>query len=637
MTSSVDLEKELFLEFLAEANDALAGQEERFILLEQEPNNLDNINAIFRSIHSVKGNAAFFQLTAIRSLSHKMETLLDELRNQKRRVTEKVISTLLEGMDLLKANLASQAGGQNNAPLTAKEETYLQKLEEFLRNVTPQALTEGILKALPAIVLKIKDDPTLQSHEGIHELLEVYSEYEKQLTEIAPASTTSLSSPNITVTPSQAADTTQTNKPVQSKKTMRIDEQTVDGFMYYIGELISSTEVFNFLQKKLENEKINPDTFREIKNAILAFNSLSKALQKNLMEIRKVPLKNLFAKAPRLVRDFSQNLGKEIQTVLVGENTTIDKSLLESLEDPFIHMIRNSMDHGLEKPEVRLEAGKNPKGTLKIEGSSDKNFLYLKISDDGAGIHPEKIKAHAIKKGIIKPEQAEKLTDKEAIQMIFLPGFSTAEKVSEVSGRGVGMDVVLSNIKRFKGTIDVASEVGQGTTITISLPLSVTLIVISGLVVKVGKENFIVPLDHVLEVAEPSSNMFSNITGNLEVIRYRDHVYPVVRLNKIFETSKATTTTDRHESMVIVEKDGTTLCLIVDQVIGLQQVVIKDIGEVFKKVHLILGGVILGDGRVGLVLDIKEIVENHEVTVPLEVQEELKAATQKSQIPPPVS
>ncbi|MCP5464143.1 MAG: chemotaxis protein CheA [Deltaproteobacteria bacterium] len=394
------------------------------------------------------------------------------------------------------------------------------------------------------------------------------------------------------------------------RKMMRVDESTVDGFMKYVGELIIASEVFNYIQKKLENETIDPQLSKEFKNANLSFNELSNDLQRSLMDIRRVPVKNLLSKAPRLVRDLSLSLSKEAKLETDGEEVKIDKSLVETLEDPLIHILRNSIDHGLETPEERTANGKDPCGTIRVEGFCDKKYFNLLIKDDGRGIDPEKIKKVAVKKGVISELEAAELSDQEAVNLIFAPGFSSAEEITQVSGRGVGMDVVLTNIKRSNGSVEVTSEIGKGTEILIRLPLTVTLIVINGLVVKTGDEFFIIPIESVKEVTQPTHEMLSTISGNNEVVRFREEVYPLIRVGELMKSRGFKANQELSEqTLVLIEKEDRKASLIVDELVGLQQVVLKNIGDEFKRVRFIQGGAILGDGRIGLVLDAKHLID----------------------------
>ncbi|MDR2460272.1 MAG: chemotaxis protein CheA [Deltaproteobacteria bacterium] len=393
----------------------------------------------------------------------------------------------------------------------------------------------------------------------------------------------------------------------QERKTMRISEEKVDGFMSYVGELIVTAETFNYLQKTIEQEKVNPNTIRAFKNANQAFRELSDELQESLMEIRRVPIKGIFQKVNMMARELSHQLGKRVKVVLEGQDVQLDKSIAESLEAPLVHVVRNSLDHGLEPAEQRAEAGKSPDGLLRVSASADKEFFYLVVEDDGMGIDPDKMRQVAVSKGTMSEAQAAALTDKEAIGLIFGAGFSTAKEITDVSGRGVGMDVVRTNINALNGSINVDSKVGSGTIITLKIPLSVTLQVIKALHVRVGQANFIISLDEILESLRPMPDELSTVEGRGLILNRRGQITPLIKLYEIFDLEP------EHPDpadglLVMVETPAGRYALLVDEVMGQQQVVVKELGEQFKRLNFLAGSALLGDGGLGLVLAADGIV-----------------------------
>lgn len=617
------MEMEILQGFLDEALDSLDELDEKFVQLETNPEDQENIDFIFRSIHSIKGNASFFNLNAIKTLSHKMENLLDEIRQKKRNVTSENVDLLLKGIDYLKSLFSELKETCQPSPLTEEHQKYLELLESILSEgqLSCQNIDE---KLLESFIQKINTSEEIKKIDWMQDLLEFLSGLKKSCQNVEASKEESdneqneinseqktIESENKIISEDQSKKQTKEEHSKKHKKnTMRIDEETIDGFMKYVGELIISSEVFNYLQKQLEGQKIDPSFAKEFKNANVAFNELSNDLQRSLMDVRKVSVKNLFSKIPRMVRDLVQTLNKDVDLELVGEDVRIDKSLLEVLEDPLVHMVRNSLDHGLEGTEERVNAGKDGKGKLKVEAACDKTFFYLKIIDDGRGIHPQKIKSIAIEKGVISKERANLMSDQDLIKLIFAPGFSSAEVVSEVSGRGVGMDVVLTNIKEVNGEIDVQSEVGQGTTIIIKLPLTMTLIVIPGLLICDHSQSYVLPLENVKEVTDFNEDMISSINGKSKVVTFREKVYPLVNLSELFRKESSVDTQEK--VLIFVEKAGVEMCLLVDRLEGLRQVVLKSIGDEFEYIETIAGAVILGDGRVGLVLDVLGIMNRFE-------------------------
>ncbi|MDR0880925.1 MAG: chemotaxis protein CheA [Candidatus Adiutrix sp.] len=390
-------------------------------------------------------------------------------------------------------------------------------------------------------------------------------------------------------------------------KTMRISEEKVDGFMSYVGELIVTAETFNYLQKMIEQDKVNPNTVRAFKNANQAFRELSDELQESLMEIRRVPIKGILQKVNMMARELSHQLGKKVKVQLEGQEVQLDKSIAESLEAPLVHVVRNSLDHGLETPEDRASLGKDEEGLLRVTASADKEYFYLVVEDDGQGIDPAKMRAVAVDKGLMSESQATALNDKEAIGLIFGAGFSTAKTITDVSGRGVGMDVVRTNINALNGSINVDSTVGRGTVITLKIPLSVTLQVIKALHVRVGQANFIISLDQILESLRPMPEELSTVEGRGLVLNRRGQITPLIKLYEIFGLEPSYT--DPVDGLVVmVETASGRYALLVDAVMGQQQVVVKELGAQFKRLTFLSGSALLGDGGLGLVLDAAGVV-----------------------------
>lgn len=387
-----------------------------------------------------------------------------------------------------------------------------------------------------------------------------------------------------------------------SGKTLRIDEEKVDHFMSFVGELIIASEVFAYLQKKLEPFPDVREIAQEFKNANLSFNELSYNLQRSLMAVRRIPLRQVLQKMPRIIRDVTSTNGKDVQLLIEGEDTQIDKSLLEGLENPLVHMIRNSVDHGIELPEEREAAGKPPRGTVWLTATADEETFRLVIRDDGKGIDLDAVREKAVAKGTITEERARAMSDREAARLIFGAGVSTAKKVTDVSGRGVGMDVVLSNIEKLNGNVDVDTVLGEGTTITITLPMTVTLMVVDGLVARIGAVCYIVPLMDVRESVRPTAEQVFTVTGRGEVVNVRGELCALMRLGEALG-QKATISNAAEATVILVEHRGQTCGLMVDEVVGQQSVVLKELGKEFAGLDSIQGGAILGDGRVGLVLN----------------------------------
>ncbi|MBF0528383.1 MAG: chemotaxis protein CheA [Deltaproteobacteria bacterium] len=737
-----EFDPSLLDDFVVESQDLLDEYLTKLIELEKNPEGPDLISAIFRAAHTLKGSSAFFNLTHIKNFAHKLENLLDEIRNKTRKATPEVIDILLTGGQHLKSMFDRLGVHNYSVSLTQAEDAFLTILLTLIeKKPTPPPSAEEILKIIKEItdefkktsrgaeklLLKIdslltdfglisdaKDFPIespielpipgeslpsietpndvfikdidgvdlqavtktlndlmdqaatsgqleddlyaqalaqfddfVESHalttlrEPLSSLMEDFQAIrasvgfdallikllkEKQddillllkTPEPAPIVDVSDAEKTAGIPTEKEEPPDQTTKIVEKtplakgefheRKTMRIDEEKVDGFMNYVGELIVTSETFTYLQKMIEHEKVNPRTIRAFKNASQGFRELSADLQESLMEIRKVPIKNLLQKVNMMVRELSHQLKKNIRVEIEGHEVQVDKSIAERLEGPLVHVVRNSLDHGLESPAERESAGKASEGCLKVTASADREFFYLIVNDDGKGINPDSIKRSAVEKGFITSSQAANLSQKDALNLIFAAGFSTASEITEVSGRGVGMDVVRTNISQLNGTINVDSVVGHGTTIIMKIPLSVTLQVVKALLVRVGHENYIISLDDIVESLRPSPNDLTTVEGRGEVILRRGQIFPLIRLYEVFEITPEFTDPSQ-AILVVVQTPQGRFGLMVDQVIGQQQIVVKELVAQFKKLTFISGSATLGDGRLGLVLNAEGVVK----------------------------
>lgn len=392
---------------------------------------------------------------------------------------------------------------------------------------------------------------------------------------------------------------------VATETTIRVDVNRLETLMDLSGELVLGRNRLAQVTQELMQRYENHDFLRELQETSSAIDFITTELQSAIMKTRMVPISKIFQKAPRIVRDLSKEFGKDIELVLRGEETELDRGIIEELNDPLVHMIRNSCDHGIEGPVEREKSGKSTKGTLILDAQHEGNHIVVNIIDDGKGINPEFLKTKALEKGLITAEQAQTMTDRDAYSLIFMPGFSTAEKVTSVSGRGVGMDVVRTNIQKLKGIIEVDSKLGSGTTFTIKLPL--TLAIIQGLLVRVQSEIYALPLSAVVEVVNTDLNQIYSVNQN-EVIRIRNQVFPLIRMDKVLKTpSKEDTLENRY--VVVVGLADKRLGLVVDELLGQKEIVIKSLGEYLGHIRGMSGSTILGDGRVIMILDIEELIQ----------------------------
>lgn len=716
---SLQIDPELFADFLSESLETLDGLDSLFVALESRPDDTSIVDRIFRPVHSIKGNSSFFGLVNLKNFSHDMESVLQDVRSRKRTATPELISALLRGVDLLRNMLERYRAGEMEASLLPEEESFLSELssiseqgqdqiavlasqirehlskvqagdltdpvrndinamaecvDRMLKTVCPPAISAGVAddgsavfriggadvskeirsarqfihdiskasnsesdcdqflsaldvldktareagdKALVDNIGAVRTDFVAIHDSGIgfddlladllHEKFDAVingvevcdSRTRKCMVNGQPSGEIALDK---TSAPPTVPDKATTQSEPQSGKTLRVAEEKVDSFMSYVGELIISSEVFAYIQKKLETYPEVREITQEFKNANLAFNDLSTQLQKSLMAVRRIPVRTMTQKLPRIVRDTSSQVGKEIELFLEGGDLQVDKSILEGLESPIVHMVRNSVDHGIELPDERIAAGKPRGGTVRVRADADEETFSLTIEDDGRGLDVAAIKEKALEKGTITAEQASTMSDQDAFGLIFGAGVSTAKEVTDISGRGVGMDVVMNSIRRLNGQIEVDSELGKGTVIRITMPMTVTLLVIDGLVARIANHEYIIPLSDVQESVRPSPGQVQTVSGRGEMMDVRGELYPLLRLHEILGAQECRPKPE-DGTVVLVQCDGRSCGLLVDELLGQQSVVLKDLGEQFKALHILKGAAILGDGRVGLVFD----------------------------------
>ncbi|RST75277.1 chemotaxis protein CheA [Siminovitchia acidinfaciens] len=404
----------------------------------------------------------------------------------------------------------------------------------------------------------------------------------------------------------QAASKSTKKKPAQSKQqaqTIRVDVDRLEHLMNLVGELVIDQTRISQVSGLLHNRYTEDDTVDDLVQVSDHVARVIGELQESVMKVRMLPIRQLFSRFPRMVRDLAQNLDKDIDLVIEGQETELDRTVIEKIGDPLIHLIRNAVDHGLESKADRIAANKSEKGVLRITASHEENQVVITVGDDGAGIDPEKMKASAVKKGVISAEEAEKLTDDEAAYLIFRPGFSTAKEVSDVSGRGVGMDIVRSHIESLNGIIELNTELGKGTTFKIKLPL--TLAIITGLIIRLADRTFILPMSNVVEIVRIHPDTIQTIKGK-SIVVVREQVLPVVWLHDLLQIQR-TDPGDRQLPVVIVAVGEKRIALIVDELQGNQEIVVKSLGKYIGKINGVSGATILGDGRVELILEVAGI------------------------------
>lgn len=585
---TVEIQDESLLrDFITEALEYIGEIETNILSLEKNPTDKDYINAIFRPFHSIKGVASFLNLGHVRDLAHNLENLLDKARNDELAVTSQLIDVVLDGADTLKTMI-----GQLRDKLEERvQEIYVpdisslveriksvgkgeavsgeaKKIGEILvaeGSITPDVLTEGLQIAQKTPGKKLGE--TLMG-EGKVTARQVSQALRKQAEQV----------------------TDQTN--------IRVDTRKLDDMIDMVGELVITQSM---VQQDIKNQ-LNPDN--NLVRDIAQFIRITSGLQKISTSLRMVPIKQTFQRMSRLVRDLAKSSGKNVTVELVGEDTEIDRNMVDEIYNPLVHMIRNSVDHGLEMPAERLKQGKDASGLIRLKAYHRGGNVVIEIADDGKGLDKEKILNKAIKTGVLAG--GEGLSPQDIYRLIFLPGLSTAEKVTDVSGRGVGMDVVRGAVEKLRGKIEIESTYGKGTTFTASFPL--TLAIIDGMIVKVGAEFYILPTTAIRQVLRPPRESYHNAVGKGEMIKVMDKLLPLVRLYSLFGVPPVQEN-PWEAIIVVVEGEKSSKCLLVDEIIGKTEVVIKSLGSGVGKIKGVSGGAILGNGRIGLILDTEGLFE----------------------------
>lgn len=658
-------------------------------LLGMQPGAVDSeeINAIFRAAHSIKGGAGTFGFSDVAGFTHTMETLLDEMRDGRRSVTREAVDALLKSVDVLRHMLnACQDGSDTDQATIDKQHA---ELERILANADAPSAEPGPVTGLamePATdqvqqteagaeavivgwkivfnphenILRTGNDPyriirelselgelelncdtsrlpefenfeaedfylswDIRLHAAVEQqaINDIFDWVEDEcdlalipLVETMPSSAPAAaeiqaeqqpadSAPPVQAeaptTPQAAPQPAAKNNAAKGGGSIRVDTAKIDSLINMVGELVITQSMLGMLGENFDMSRVE-----KLNQGLNQLERHTRELQESVMQIRMLPISFTFSRFPRLVHDLSSKLGKQIELEMIGEETEVDKTVIEKIGDPLVHLVRNSLDHGIEMPEERIAAGKPATGNIKLIASHKGGNIVIEIRDDGRGLNRDKIFAKAIEKGVIS--DGGNLSDKQIYELIFEPGFSTADQISDVSGRGVGMDVVRRNINELGGGIEIESESGQGSAIIIRLPL--TLAILDGQSICVGDETYIVPLVSIIESIQVRPEMVNMVVGKGETFKLRDQYLPVIRLYEVFGVENPRVTDLTEGLLVVVEGDGVKCGLFVDDLLGQHQVVIKSLETNYRKVEGTSGATILGDGSVALILDIPGLV-----------------------------
>ncbi|MGL2560657.1 chemotaxis histidine kinase/response regulator CheAY2 [Helicobacter pylori] len=652
--------QEIMEDFLIEAFEMNEQLDQDLVELEHNPEDLDLLNRIFRVAHTIKGSSSFLNLNILTHLTHNMEDVLNRARKGEIKITPDIMDVVLRSIDLMKTLLvtirdtgsdtnngkeneieevvkklqaitsqnlegAKETSGTKEAPeKEVKKENKEKAKEEVKANKTPT--TENLTSDNP-----LADEPDLdysnmsaeEVEAEIERLLNKRQEADKERRAqkkqedqakpkqgVTPAKETpKTETPKAPKTETKAkakADTEENKAPsIGVEQTVRVDVRRLDHLMNLIGELVLGKNrlirIYSDVEERYDGEKF----LEELNQVVSSISAVTTDLQLAVMKTRMQPVGKVFNKFPRMVRDLSRELGKSIELIIEGEETELDKSIVEEIGDPLIHIIRNSCDHGIEPLEERRRLNKPETGKVQLSAYNEGNHIVIKISDDGKGLDPVMLKEKAIEKGVISERDAESMSDREAFNLIFKPGFSTAKVVSNVSGRGVGMDVVKTNIEKLNGIIEIDSEVGVGTTQKLKIPL--TLAIIQALLVGVQEEYYAIPLSSVLETVRISQDEIYTVDGK-SVLRLRDEVLSLVRLSDIFKVD-AILESNSDVYVVIIGLADQKIGVIVDYLIGQEEVVIKSLGYYLKNTRGIAGATVRGDGKITLIVDVGAMME----------------------------
>ncbi|MDT8425429.1 MAG: chemotaxis protein CheA [Methyloprofundus sp.] len=674
--------------FFEESFEGLDIMESGLLNLDMGDVDSEAINTIFRAAHSIKGGSGTFGFSAVSDYTHVMETLLDEMRDGRRQVTQSAVEVLLGSVDCLREMLSAIQDDNDIDEVSVAEHKKALELElSASPAVVVDTPKQTVINEVTAIstdsseigwkisfcphtdLLKTGNDPVrmfrelselgdldvivdlqgvpslfdldpeechlswtliLKGNIAREEIDDIFDWVEDEcdlsiqalnaveaLANIAATESSNIAMPtnptSIPLTENQEStapknDSSIIVKPIKAEEkkaksaassSIRVDTGKIDTLINMVGELVITQSMLSLVGEDFTSDKID-----QLKNGLVQLERHTRELQASVMNIRMLPISFVFSRFPRLVHDLSTKLNKKIELKLVGEHTEVDKTVVELISDPLVHLVRNSLDHGIEMPADRMAAGKPEMGTITLEAYHRGGNIVIEVKDDGKGLNKDLLRHKAIEKGLLDADAA--LTDKQCFELIFMAGFSTAEKVTDVSGRGVGMDVVRRNIQSLGGNIEITSNLGFGSTIAINLPL--TLAILDGQSIAVGDETFIVPLGSIIESIKISDKMVNRVAGKGETFRLRDEYLPIVRMHHVFNIKSAKATKLTEGLLVVVDGQGVRCGLFVDDLLGQQQVVIKSLEANYRRVEGVSSATILGDGSVALILDIPGLV-----------------------------
>ncbi len=603
---------EIIQEFLVESAELLEQLDQDLVTLEERPDDLELLNRIFRAAHTIKGSSGFLGFTQISQLTHHMEDVLNKLRKGEMVVTPTIMDVILESVDKLKLLLDEVRNGTSGTVDTSDTEAKLKAILEGETAPVEEPPQKPAEKEEPqAEGERRKEEEATEEHAPAEaESKEPPQQEQKPQKQ---ESQSSVSPQTQEAQPKPAPSDAQKPSPAPQKRaaaggieeTIRVDVKRLDALMNLVGELVLVRNRLGQLAEHIDAQVSDTALVDAFNNALVQLGFVTTEMQLSVMKTRMLPVQRVFNKFPRMVRDLCREMHKEIDLIIHGEETELDKSVIEHIGDPLIHILRNAVDHGIEPPEERERLGKPRRGTIVLSAYQEGDHIVIEVSDDGRGIDVQKVARKAVEKGIVKESDLAHMGDRDILNLIFMPGFSTAEKVTDVSGRGVGMDVVKTNIEKLNGVIELDTELGKGTTIKIKLPL--TLAIIQALMVLSNNDIYAIPLASVQEIIHLDEGQVYTIEQQA-VVRVRDMVIPLLCLEEVFNEPEKIEETPRRY-VVIIGLAEQRLGILVSDLLGQQEVVIKSLGGFLTNVPGIAGATIMGDGRVCLILDITGVMQ----------------------------
>lgn len=599
---------EIISEFISEAEDSLDKIEPLFVKLEKKGHDAEMLNDIFRSMHTIKGAAGFLGLQGIVDVAHSSESVMKKLRDGEISLSRHLMDVILKSVDMLRILLGHQKSRdgieEDVSPLVNE---LRNALKVSIAGEQPTSAPEPATGDEPAAGVK-HSGPTEQPTKSSADNMPETGTQPPASAEKAEEHVNELPPPDTEEADAEARNREHGQKlKEKSAQNLRVDVERIDKVMDLAGEVVLvRNRLLNISNYFDQRYGADPQT-ETLMETVSFFDRVTSDMQLAVMKIRMQPIKKVLSKFPRLVRDISAAVGKEVDLEIIGESTEVDKSVIENIADPLTHILRNSIDHGIESPQERTDKGKPAKGKILINIYQKGNQIVIEISDDGKGMDVQKLKQKAVQKGLITPEDADKMSDESATDIIFLPGFSTKEIATELSGRGVGMDVVKTNISQLNGYVEVLTAKDTGTTFRICIPL--TLAIIQALMVEVSGSKFAVPLSPIEETIKISGDDMNNVSGQ-QVIVIRDRVCPLFELSRILGTGYGETPAHEQMYLIVISIGERRFCLAVDRLLGQEEVVIKNLDGLDTADSHVLGATITGDGKVVFILDVASISRN---------------------------